>query len=779
MTNRFVNPIIKYTTSTLKTMPGAELYFYITGTTTPKATFQDFNGTIPHAHPVVALSDGHFPPIFLNGTYRGELKYLGITQPGWPVDDIGATNAPAPLDNWNSGFSYSTGQLVTAPNGLRYQSLQNNNLNNEPSASPLWWSQVFLGGNVDSWAQLDTAARSGAGPKADAESAIRYSLDLPQAASLSYIRANADGTYTNQSYPNVKTDLDIAGVTSAAFSFKVNGPASANDENIALFDGTTGRLIKQGVNINNYSRSIPLFSSLASTPAVTGQVVLLLRHTTGEVGGGGFIGVSSFGLIPDGGTISASGTPGVYWKRIDIENLSIDDFGGNGNGVFDNISVFGLIGANLNKRILIPDNKIYYTTGNFSAFENIDYWGGGRFKTPTDTFPGKTAITSVAPTIVGPGLPNYFNGDSVYNSNQEYFIQKTGRYGLSQPYFAAEGNPHFSIFDNRTGASGTDAHLAVACPAGSTSCTLKFTNVGFPTGTVFVMDDGLGHSQQFTSTGLSGGTVVNFTPAVTGATFPISPGFTTVKKANRTQESFHHVEVYHNAGGDGYGQCWRISAGYNAATTAQYHFFQTSTAGMWNGDVSASASGNYLQFNETAMLDNGFDVAGIGEVRTYTRTNNTENRYAFWADRLVKSDGSKKINFGSIFIGNIDIGIDFGGVTNSDCMIGFAPTQKLYFNNTQTIVAGNPFPIGYNTKGNMFMGSDATGTVWELTNNAFKLRFSSSGALLAPGYISVGTHVGVAVNNKVSLNNANDQTYFTFDGATVRLFKNNVQVATW
>jgi len=64
MTDRFVNPIIKYTTSTLKTMPGAEMYFFVTGTTTPKTTFQDFNGTIPHAHPVVALSDGHFRQIY-------------------------------------------------------------------------------------------------------------------------------------------------------------------------------------------------------------------------------------------------------------------------------------------------------------------------------------------------------------------------------------------------------------------------------------------------------------------------------------------------------------------------------------------------------------------------------------------------------------------------------------------------------------------------------------------------------------------------------------------
>jgi len=209
MTNRFVNPIIKYTTSTLKTMPGAELYFTTTGTSTPRVTYQDFNGTIPHAHPVVALSDGHFPPIFLDGTYRAELKYLGVTQPGWPVDNIGATNAPAPLDDWNSAFSYSTGQLVTAANGNRYESLQDNNLNNEPSATPLYWSQIFLNGNVDTWQQLDIAARSGAGPKADAESAIRYSLDMPEPTAAAFVRGNADGSYVNRNYGETRQDLSI------------------------------------------------------------------------------------------------------------------------------------------------------------------------------------------------------------------------------------------------------------------------------------------------------------------------------------------------------------------------------------------------------------------------------------------------------------------------------------------------------------------------------------------------------------------------------------------
>jgi len=527
-------------------------------------------------------------------------------------------------------------------------------------------------------------------------------------------------------------------------------------------------------------QSVETFAALATTAATTaGMVVYLKQHTSGSIGGRHFQDMSGT-VTNDGGTvINNTVTAGRHWARVDIENLSIEDFGGIGDGVFDNISVFGSIGASGYKRILIPDNKVFYTSGNFGALADIDYYGSGRVATPTDAFPAKFGIVETAPTIVGAGLPQYFQGNSIYNSNQEYYVQKVGRYGLTQPYFAAEGNPHFGIFDSRSGASGTDAHLAVACPAGAVSATLKYTNAGFTNGTVFVMDDGLGHSQQFTCTGVTGADIINFTPAVTGATFPVAPGFTTVKKANRTQNVYSHVELYHNAGGDGYGQCWRVYAGFNQATAAQYHFFQTSTVGMFNGDISATASGNYLQVSETNIADLGHDVAAIGEVRSYDRTNDTGNRYAFWADRFVKSEGSKKLNFGSVYVGLFDVVHDFGGVTGTDCMIGFAPTQKIYFNNGQNIIAGNPFPIGYGSKGNMFMGSDVTGTVWELTNNTHKLKLSATGALLTPGYVSVGSDIAVPVNKKISLNSSDDLTFFRYDGTNVRLYKNNVVVATW
>lgn len=516
-------------------------------------------------------------------------------------------------------------------------------------------------------------------------------------------------------------------------------------------------------------------AALASTPVVAGTVYYLKEYNANQGVGGGDLRGHSGSITPDN-AVTFNGSGG-YFRRINYV-FDIDMAGGVGDGVTNNNDVFDRIQASGEKDCYIPDGE-YYTEAPFENLDNVNFYGIGRITTPTDAFPANFSIVSTAPTIVGPGLPDYFEGETVFKNKQEYYIQKTGRYGLTQPYFAAEGNPHFAIFDNRTGASGTDAHLDADCIVGATSMTLKYTNVGFPNGTVFVMDDGLGHSQQFTSTGTSGSFVVNFTPPVSGSTFPASPGFTTVKKANRTQNVYSHVEVYHNGGGDGYGQCWRIYNGYNQATTAQYHFFQTATAGMYNGDISATANGVYLQVSETNIADLGYDVAAIAEVRSYDRTNDTGNRYAFWADRLIKSEGTKKMDFGSVYVGKFNVVLDFGGVTDTDCMIGMKTEQRIYYNNSQTIIPGNPFPIGYNTKGNIYTQSDSTGTVFEIWNNSNRWRFSSSGALITPGYLSVATTVAVPTNGKVSLNSANDQTYLTYDGTTIRLFKAGVQVASW
>lgn len=48
-------------------IPGALAYFYDTGTTTPRTTYQDVSGSTPHDDPVEADANGFFPEIFVAG----------------------------------------------------------------------------------------------------------------------------------------------------------------------------------------------------------------------------------------------------------------------------------------------------------------------------------------------------------------------------------------------------------------------------------------------------------------------------------------------------------------------------------------------------------------------------------------------------------------------------------------------------------------------------------------------------------------------------------------
>lgn len=68
-------------------VPGALLYAYASGTTTPLTVYADAAATIPHPSPIEADGNGVFPQIF----YTGAVKIIvtdpdGVALPGFPLD---------------------------------------------------------------------------------------------------------------------------------------------------------------------------------------------------------------------------------------------------------------------------------------------------------------------------------------------------------------------------------------------------------------------------------------------------------------------------------------------------------------------------------------------------------------------------------------------------------------------------------------------------------------------------------------------------------------------
>jgi hypothetical protein len=99
MTQRFVSPLVKFTTDTLQSTPGATLTFSVSGSSTGKAVYADKNKVTSLGTIVTADSAGIFVPIWLDGTYRATLRSAsttpsaspadGMVQTGWPIDNVG------------------------------------------------------------------------------------------------------------------------------------------------------------------------------------------------------------------------------------------------------------------------------------------------------------------------------------------------------------------------------------------------------------------------------------------------------------------------------------------------------------------------------------------------------------------------------------------------------------------------------------------------------------------------------------------------------------------
>lgn len=95
---------------------GCLLYAFAAGTSTPKATYQDSAGTVPHAHPIELDAKGE-ALIYWSGTYKVDLKTAAGAQiTGWPVDNIISPFTPGDLSvaagSGLIGFTYATAYAV-------------------------------------------------------------------------------------------------------------------------------------------------------------------------------------------------------------------------------------------------------------------------------------------------------------------------------------------------------------------------------------------------------------------------------------------------------------------------------------------------------------------------------------------------------------------------------------------------------------------------------------------------------------------------------------------
>lgn len=119
--SRFILPFQRTEDLNSHPLDGAKLYFFDTGTSTPRDTYSDVALATPNTNPIIADSQGQFGAIFLSGTYRVRLDDKNdVTQPDYPVDNVTANITTAQIPDsavtpvkLDSTLEYTFNSIIT------------------------------------------------------------------------------------------------------------------------------------------------------------------------------------------------------------------------------------------------------------------------------------------------------------------------------------------------------------------------------------------------------------------------------------------------------------------------------------------------------------------------------------------------------------------------------------------------------------------------------------------------------------------------------------------
>lgn len=221
-------------------------------------------------------------------------------------------------------------------------------------------------------------------------------IESDTVSDTSFIKINPDSSVIMRNTTQMQDDLGI--------SNRIVGPSSSGNDQVALFDGATGKLLKAGQTLSQYftsylndflvtlynifPRKINTFADLASTPASPGQIVYLKEYNAGTGMGGGQLVAQSGAITPDNVTTFASATVGVYFERIGLVALFVEHAGGIPAPEFNNtpaiqraMSAFPWSGSAANSGGTLHFGPGIYEYSPFTVNRPITFKGAGKYST--------------------------------------------------------------------------------------------------------------------------------------------------------------------------------------------------------------------------------------------------------------------------------------------------------------------------------------------------------------------------------------------------------------
>ena len=118
-----------------------KLFFYESGTNTPKDTYADTNQTIVNTNPVILTAAGRQPNIFFTGSARVVLTSSDDVQIE-VRDPEGAGSGAEGFGSWDISTIYNVPDIVVGSDDKFYISITNGNQGNDPLSSPSDWTEV-------------------------------------------------------------------------------------------------------------------------------------------------------------------------------------------------------------------------------------------------------------------------------------------------------------------------------------------------------------------------------------------------------------------------------------------------------------------------------------------------------------------------------------------------------------------------------------------------------------------------------------------------------------
>ncbi len=213
----------------------------------------------------------------------------------------------------------------------------------------------------------------------------------------------------------------------------------------------------------------------------------------------------------------------------------------------------------------------------------------------------------------------------------------------------------------------------------------------------------------------------------------------------RTGIAAYRTKVFQAGQGDAV--CFNGSVFVTGTRAGSTNFLANPAGVLFNGDMQAGADGVYLNPYETNCQDDGYDVACIGIVNVFSRTNATGAKSTVWQGYRAQNNGSATcdalISATGKWVTGLDLAmsnLDFGA---TKAALSLKSNDRIYLNNAAN-ASGN---LNANLRTTVFNGdyieySNVISAINFVRGGSSKLQIASSAVTVANAELNVNIGSG-------------------------------------